>query len=84
MIPDYASINVEERAEQAVNYFKSGYNCAQAVYMAYSDLFGMDSKTAARIALRGNYWKIIIAKIFKNIICIMTISQDILYSEKHL
>lgn len=50
MIPDYASINVEERAEQAVNYFKSGYNCAQAVYMAYSDLFGMDSKTAARIA----------------------------------
>ncbi len=25
-------------------------------------------KTAARIALRGNYWKIIIAKIFKNII----------------
>ena len=50
MSPDYTSINVEERAEQAVNNFKSGYNCAQAVYMAYADLFGMDTQTAAVIA----------------------------------
>ena len=50
MSPDYASIDIEARAEQAVNYFKSGYNCAQAVYMAYADLFGMDPKTAALIA----------------------------------
>ena len=50
MNPDYTSINIEERAEQAVNNFKSGYNCAQSVYMAYADLFGMDPKTAARIA----------------------------------
>ena len=47
---DYASIDVAARAEQAVTYFKSGYNCAQAVYMAYADLFGMDPKTAALIA----------------------------------
>ena len=47
---DFASINVQERAEQAVNNFKSGYNCAQSVYMAYADLFGLDPKTAARIA----------------------------------
>lgn len=50
MNPDYASINVEERAEQAVKYFKSGYNCAQSVYMAYADLFGMSQDMAARIA----------------------------------
>lgn len=50
MSPDFASINVEERSEQAVTNFKSGYNCAQAVYMAYADLFGMDPKTAAIIA----------------------------------
>lgn len=50
MTPDYTSINIEERAEQAVANFKSGYNCAQAVYLAYADLFGMDPKTAAIIA----------------------------------
>lgn len=50
MSPDYTSINVEERAERAVTYFKSGYNCAQSVYMAYADLFDMDTKTAAIIA----------------------------------
>lgn len=50
MTPDYASLNVEERAEKAVAHFKSGYNCAQAVYMAYADLFGMDARTAAIIA----------------------------------
>ncbi|MBR3711483.1 MAG: C_GCAxxG_C_C family protein [Bacteroidales bacterium] len=50
MSPDYSTLDVAARAEQAVTYFKSGYNCAQAVYMAYADLFGMDSKTAAVIA----------------------------------
>ena len=50
MSHDYSTLDVATRAEQAVAYFKSGYNCAQAVYMAYSDLFGMDSKTAATIA----------------------------------
>lgn len=50
MSPDYSTLDVEARAEQAVTYFKSGYNCAQAVYMAYADLFGMEPKTAAVIA----------------------------------
>lgn len=50
MSPDYSTLDVEARAEQAVNNFKSGYNCAQAVYMAYADLFGMEPKTAAIIA----------------------------------
>lgn len=50
MSPDFSTLDVEARAEQAVNNFKSGYNCAQAVYMAYADLFGMEPKTAAIIA----------------------------------
>ena len=50
MSHDYSTLDVATRAEQAVAYFKSGYNCAQAVYMAYADLFGMDSMTAATIA----------------------------------
>lgn len=38
------------RAEQAKAYFTDGYNCAQSVYMAYADLFGIDAKQAAIIA----------------------------------
>lgn len=49
-MPDYSNLDVEARAEQAVTYFKSGYNCAQSVYMAYADLFDMEPKTAAIIA----------------------------------
>ncbi len=44
-----SSINVEERAAQAVNYFKQGYNCAQSVYMAYTDIYGLDKELAAKI-----------------------------------
>jgi len=43
-------INVEERASQAETYFRSGYNCAQSVYMAFSDLYGMDPKMAGIIS----------------------------------
>lgn len=42
-------LNVDERCDRAVALFKEGYNCAQAVYMAYSDLFGMNEEQAARI-----------------------------------
>lgn len=46
-------LNEEEitrRAEQARAHFTDGYNCAQSVYMAYADLFGIDTKQAAVIA----------------------------------
>ena len=43
-------INVEERASQAETYFRSGYNCAQSVYMAFSDLYGMNPKMAGIIS----------------------------------
>lgn len=50
MSPDYSTLDIQARAEQAVAYFKIGYNCAQAVYLAYADFFGMEPKTAAIIA----------------------------------
>ena len=38
------------RKEQAMAYFKEGYNCAQAVFLAFLDLTGFDEKTALRLA----------------------------------
>ncbi len=40
------------RAEEAVSYFKSGYNCSQAVVRAYADAFGMDKELAVK-AMEG-------------------------------
>ena len=37
-------------SERAVELFVEGYNCAQAVIMAFSDLIGMDEKACARIS----------------------------------
>ena len=37
------------RKEQAMAYFKEGYNCAQSVFLAFSDLTGFDQKTALRL-----------------------------------
>lgn len=37
------------RADKAKEYFLSGYNCAQAVSMAFADLMQMDVYTAARL-----------------------------------
>lgn len=43
--------NIEERVEKAKHLFKEGgYNCCQAVVLAYSDLFGLENETAAAIS----------------------------------
>ena len=43
--------NIEERVEKAKRLFKEGgYNCCQAVVLAYSDLFGLEEETAAAIS----------------------------------
>ena len=42
-------INVEERVERAENYFKAGYNCAQAVVMAFDDVMQMTPDQLARL-----------------------------------
>ena len=45
------TIDIEERVEKAKHLFKEGgYNCCQAVVLAYNDLFGMDDETAAAIS----------------------------------
>ncbi len=36
--------------EKARFLFKSGYNCAQAVFVAFSDITGVDEKTALKIS----------------------------------
>ena len=33
------SFEIEERVEQAVQNFEAGFNCAQSVFLAYSDVF---------------------------------------------
>lgn len=43
-------IEIEQRAAKAVALFESGYNCSQAVFMAYSDKYGIDSALAASLA----------------------------------
>lgn len=43
-------VNIEERVERARNYFLEGYNCAQAVVMAFDDIMAMDVETLARLA----------------------------------
>lgn len=39
-----------DRAQRAYSYFKEGYNCAQAVFMAFSDKYGIDKEKAAVLA----------------------------------
>lgn len=40
----------ESRVDYAVDLFKNGYNCAQSVFAAYADLFGMDQQTALKMS----------------------------------
>ena len=44
-------MNIEERVEKAKRLFKEGgYNCCQAVVLAYNDIFGIDDETAAAMS----------------------------------
>ena len=38
------------RKEQAINYFKEGYNCTQAVVLAFQDVLKIDAKELCKIA----------------------------------
>lgn len=44
------NFDLEERVEKAGSLFRHGYNCCQAVVLAYNDIFGLDDETAATIA----------------------------------
>lgn len=41
---------MESRIETAVQNFEKGYNCSQAVFMTYCDLFGFDTETALKLS----------------------------------
>lgn len=41
---------IEKRTTLAVEFFEKGYNCAQSVLMAYSDLYGVEKESAAKLA----------------------------------
>ncbi len=40
-----------KRADKAEELFERGYNCAQAVFCAFADKFGMDEETALKISV---------------------------------
>ena len=42
-------VNPIERAERAKAYFQQGYNCAQAVALAFADITTLDERTVATI-----------------------------------
>jgi len=42
-------IDVEERALRAKEYFRTGYNCAQSVALAFVDITNLDESTIATI-----------------------------------
>lgn len=39
-----------DRVEKAGELFEEGYNCCQAVFCAYSDLFGLDFETSLKLS----------------------------------
>ncbi|MBQ2591308.1 MAG: C_GCAxxG_C_C family protein, partial [Paludibacteraceae bacterium] len=43
-------VDVAQRRNKAVELFKSGFNCAQAVAIAYSDVLGMSDEEAAKVS----------------------------------
>ena len=45
------SFDIEERVQLAVHHFNSGYNCCQAVFMAYADLFDVPEELAKNISV---------------------------------
>lgn len=41
---------LNQRISKAIAFFEEGYNCSQAVFMAYSELYDIDTLTAAKLA----------------------------------
>ena len=41
---------MSKRGDKAYELFMSGYNCSQAVFAAYADLFGFDTETALKVS----------------------------------
>ena len=43
--------DIEQRVQAAVQNFESGYNCAQSVFLAYSDVFELDMELAKKMSV---------------------------------
>ena len=43
--------DIEERVNRAVRNFEAGYNCAQSVFLAYSDVFELDMEMAKKMSV---------------------------------
>lgn len=43
--------DIDERTSRAVRNFEAGYNCAQSVFLAYSDVFELDLETAKKMSV---------------------------------
>ena len=41
---------MEKYSEKAVENFRSGYNCAQSVFLAFAEDFGFDKETALKLS----------------------------------
>ncbi len=41
---------LEDRVQQAVEYFMQGYGCSQSVLLAFADLYDLDADMALRLA----------------------------------
>lgn len=42
--------DIEERTQKALNYFVTGYNCSQSVFMAYADIFDVNEELAKNLS----------------------------------
>ena len=47
---DSMNVLLEERVEKARSLFRQGYNCSQSVFLAYSDLLGVEPTLAATLS----------------------------------
>lgn len=43
--------NIEDRIEKAKSLFLDGFNCSQSVFLAYSDLFDLDTEIAKSMSV---------------------------------
>ena len=41
---------LDHHISKAIAIFEQGYNCSQAVFMAYSDIYDIEPETAAKLA----------------------------------
>ena len=74
---------MSKRQERAVMLYKSGYNCAQAVAIAYSDVLGMSEDKAGAIfsGFGGSFPKMRMPEIHGEEILIIALAAFLFFSK---